>query len=364
MSGQHIVVVGSGVVGLSTAIRLLEAGYKVDIVARNLPQDEKTIEFTSPWAGAHHVSVASGDDMRLHEFDARTFKIMSDMIRKDPDVPLSFAPQLEYREEARVEGEQSDLSQLGLISRFHPDFRWLPPSELPAGIKHGASFTAILINTPSYLPYLVNRFTSLGGRLHRCGTLSSLSSALSVNPSLRSAKLVVNCTGLGAIKLVGDKTVFPVRGQLVIIRAPWIKTGITRLGAKGSGVYDYIIPRKSGLVILGGCAEANNWDPKPRPELSRRIKERCLALNPDLLPPNKRGGTIDDLDIVEDAVGLRPTRQKGIRLGIDTIDANGRPLPVVHNYGHGGYGYQSSWASAEAAVKLVDEVLGEGKAKL
>lgn len=36
--------------GLSTAIRLLEAGYKVDIVARDLPGDPLSIEYTSPWA--------------------------------------------------------------------------------------------------------------------------------------------------------------------------------------------------------------------------------------------------------------------------------------------------------------------------
>ncbi|BGP13922.1 hypothetical protein JCM10213_002566 [Rhodosporidiobolus nylandii] len=364
MVNEHILVVGAGVAGLSTGIRLLEAGYKVDIVARDLPNDPKSIAFTSPWAGAHHVSSATGDDMRLHHFDARTFKVMSELIKENPDGPLKFAPQLEYREEARVEDEQGDLSQLSLISRYHPAFRWLSPSELPPGIKHGATFTAILIDPSTYLPYLVSRFTALGGRLQRSPPLSSLSSALSVHPSLRGAKLVVNCTGLGALGLVGDETVFPTRGQLVIVRAPWVTTGMTRIGAKGSGVYDYIIPRMNGLVVLGGCREAGNWDPNPRPELAERIKQRCLALNPELLPPNKRGGGIDDLDVVEEAVGLRPTREKGIRLEIDSIDAGGRPLPVVHNYGHGGYGYQSSWGSAEAAVKLVKEALKTGQSRL
>ncbi|GAA6026989.1 hypothetical protein JCM8097_006019 [Rhodosporidiobolus ruineniae] len=360
MPRGHVVVVGAGVVGLSTAIRLLEEGYKVDIVARDHPGDPKCIEYTSPWAGAHHVSVASKDDLRLHGFDARTFRVMSDMINENPDGPLSFAPQLEYREmdRAPVEAEQGDLSQLGLMARYHPDFRWLSPSELPSGIKHGASFTAILIDTPAYLPYLLDRFTSLGGLLHRCSSLTSLSSALSTSPAFRSADLIVNCTGLGARDLVNDKTVFPTRGQLVLIRAPWIKKGITRLGAKGSGVYDYIIPRRSGIVVLGGCAEQNNWDPNPRPALSKRIKERCLALCPELLPPDKReGGRIEDLDVVEEAVGLRPTREKGIRLEIDSTDFEGRRVPVVHNYGHGGYGYQSSWGSAEAAVELVKEAL-------
>jgi hypothetical protein len=36
---------------------------------------------------------------------------------------------------------------------------------------------------------------------------------------------------------------------------------------------------------------------------------------------------------------------------------------VVHNYGHGGWGYQASYGCAEGAVELVDEVLTP-KAKL
>lgn len=60
-----------------------------------------------------------------------------------------------------------------------------------------------------------------------------------------------------------DANVFPTRGQLVIVRAPWVKQGVTRLGPARDGqpwVYDYTIPRPAtGLVVLGGCAERDNW---------------------------------------------------------------------------------------------------------
>lgn len=46
---------------------------------------------------------------------------------------------------------------------------------------------------------------------------------------------------------------------------------------------------------------------------------------PELLPPEKRGGTIDDLDVVGDAVGLRPTREGGIRLEVDYTGAHSMP---------------------------------------
>ena len=36
---DRVVVVGAGVIGLSCALRLLEAGHRVDVLARDLPQE-------------------------------------------------------------------------------------------------------------------------------------------------------------------------------------------------------------------------------------------------------------------------------------------------------------------------------------
>ena len=62
---------------------------------------------------------------------------------------------------------------------------------------------------------------------------------------------IVVCAGLGARTLGGveDKDVFPVRGQVVMIRAPWIKFGRTASHA-ASGLWTYIIPRRSGDVSV------------------------------------------------------------------------------------------------------------------
>lgn len=45
---------------------------------------------------------------------------------------------------------------------------------------------------------------------------------------------------------VEDTDMFPVRGQTVLIRAPWVKVGVG-YGEK-NGTVTYIIPRKSGDV--------------------------------------------------------------------------------------------------------------------
>lgn len=68
---------------------------------------------------------------------------------------------------------------------------------------------------------------------------------------------VIVCTGLATRFLGGveDLSVYPIRGQTVIVRAPWVRFGITESGGKdekGEEVVTYIIPRRSGDV---------NWFP-------------------------------------------------------------------------------------------------------
>ena len=53
----------------------------------------------------------------------------------------------------------------------------------------------------------------------------------------------------GARSLIGleDKDVYPVRGQVVTLHAPWIKFGRTVSHAQ-QGLWTYVIPRRSGDV--------------------------------------------------------------------------------------------------------------------
>lgn len=76
-----------------------------------------------------------------------------------------------------------------------------------------------------------------------------------------------------------------------------------------------------------------------RPETTEDILRRCLALCPDLAPPDiraQRAGTVDDLRslVVEVGCGLRPAREGGLRLEHEWVEAGkGRKVSLVHNYG-------------------------------
>ena len=46
---SRVIVVGAGVVGLTCAVRLLEAGHRVDVVARDLPLETTSVVAAAIW---------------------------------------------------------------------------------------------------------------------------------------------------------------------------------------------------------------------------------------------------------------------------------------------------------------------------
>ena len=106
--------------------------------------------------------------------------------------------------------------------------------------------------------------------------------------------------------------------------------------------------------------------PTPRPEITKDILNRVFILCPELTPPEVRAvrePKVEDLLslIVEEGCGLRPARTGGVRIEVEWFeDVRGqRKVPVVHNYGHGGFGYQSSWGSAAVALDLLEGAFKE-----
>lgn len=77
--------------------------------------------------------------------------------------------------------------------------------------------------------------------------------------------------------------------------------------------------------------------------------KRCVEICPSLTG----GKGLEHLSIIRHGVGFRPVRLGGTRIEKERIDN----VWVVHNYGHGGYGYQSSYGCAQAVVELVQEAL-------
>jgi len=119
-------------------------------------------------------------------------------------------------------------------------------TDLIEGAVLATSFTALSIDPPVYLLYLLSRFLAKGGNIIR-SSLQHISQVLEGALTPFKPDALVVCAGIGARFLGGveDKDVFPIRGQTVLIRAPWVKFGRTM---NGKDEVTYIIPRRSGDV--------------------------------------------------------------------------------------------------------------------
>lgn len=247
------------------------------------------------------------------------------------------------------------------FGKLFADFRELDASELPADASSGCEFTSVCINTAIYLPWLVGQCLRHGVVLRRA-VLSHVREAKGLHHSGEPADCVVNASGLLACKLGGvmDSTVVPARGQIVVVRnqASPMST-ISGTEDVETDVCYTMMRAAGGGTILGGTYDKGNWDSNPDPNTAIRIMKRCVQLNPSLT----NGKGIEALDIVRHGVGLRPTRKGGVRIETDrTLFEDG--TPVVHNYGHAGWGYQGSFGCAERVVELVKELGGHDRAKL
>ncbi|XP_014590046.1 D-aspartate oxidase isoform X3 [Equus przewalskii] len=327
MDTVRIAVVGAGLMGLSTAVCIptLVPRCSVTVIA-----DKFTPDTTSDVAAGILIPHAY-PDTPVHK--------QKQWFRETFDHLFSIANSAEAGDAGvyLVSGWQIFRSMPTEEVPFWADvvlgFRKMTEAELKKFPQHvfGQAFTTLKCEGPVYLPWLEKRVKRSGGLM----VPQRIEDLWELHPSF---DIVVNCSGLGSRQLAGDSTIFPVRGQVLKVQAPWLKHFIR----DGSGL-TYIYPGTSN-VTLGGTRQKGDWNLSPDAEISRDIFSRCCALEPSLHRA---------CDIRE-KVGLRPSRP-GIRLQKELLAQDSRRLPVVHHYGHGSGGFSMHWGTALEAARLVNE---------
>ncbi len=294
---SRVIVVGAGVVGLSCAVRLLEAGHRVDVVARDLPR-----ETTSAVAAALWYPYRALPQDRVTSWAATTYAELAALAVDSPESGVRL-----------VAGTE-------VVPSAEPDPWWLAAVPSLERVARGWSFVAPVVEMPVYLTWLAARVEASGGTLTRLN--------LRVLPD--GGDVVVNCSGIGARLLARDLGVTPVRGQVVHVDRAGLD--LDRWWLDGSGP-TYVVPREHDVVV-GGTDEPGDWSRSPSPRSAADILERASLLVPELALARVRGHK----------VGLRPAR------AVVRLEREGR---VVHCYGHGGAGVTLSWGCAEEVAGLV-----------
>nr|KAJ3422356.1 hypothetical protein HK105_000081 [Polyrhizophydium stewartii] len=353
--GRRCVVLGAGVVGLTTALLLQRNGWRVTVVAAATPEayDEADPAYASPKAGADWTSFAAEDDLRLKEFEVESFKVLEALSRH----PAGIVGLMPSR---TLMPRQPAGWKRPWFAEHVPGFRTLAPAEIPAPYTFGYEHTTVSVNVPRYLAHLLAAFRDNGGELDAPRKVAHIDDLIAAFPGV---DVFVVCAGLGARTLggVADETVVPVRGQIAVIKAD-VAYAACVVESESENVFameelTYIIPRNDGTCIIGGTCIRGDSDMAVRPETFGRIVERATALHEDISAWASLHGASEagiEAGVVRHAVGLRPVRRDGIRIDASAYDAPTRRVVLAHHYGHGGYGFQTSWGSAMAAVKAIE----------
>ena len=139
------------------------------------------------------------------------------------------------------------------------DFRDLAADELPAPYFSGCEFTSVCINTATYLQWLLGQCLKNGVVVKR-GILSHLTEARKLSHTGEDANFVINCTGLGSLKLGGveDETMAPARGQIVVVRNECTPMFTTSGTDDGSTEVSYLMSEYQSLSKIP-CFVSGSW---------------------------------------------------------------------------------------------------------
>lgn len=330
---MKVAVIGSGVIGLSTGVSLARKGYKVTIYAKDPPLATTSNIACGIWLPILAIDPARETDeviKKYHQWAQDSWE----MFRK-------------------LEGDKYGVSQVTLVKLFRsevplpyfadivPNFTSNKDSQLPHGYVFKWSFKTYIIVTSKYLSALVRDFEELGGQFET-KEFRSVEEILKLDE-----ETIFNCTGLGARDLFCDNSMYPVKGQIILL--PPI--------LEGTAISDgecCVIPRSDHLA-LGALFQPEFETVAPTQEntdaIWSRIKNWVSEGIGDINLEPLRNVTTSDIQHV--VAGLRPFRPQGFRVEGERWGEK----RIIHNYGHGGSGITFSWGCALYSIRLMESLI-------
>nr|CAB3236197.1 D-amino-acid oxidase-like [Phallusia mammillata] len=322
-----VCVVGGGIIGLSSAYKVLQdvPGSQVTVYSSKFSPDT-----TADISAGFIFPYACGGDQRLLElWFKQTLDRLCELYKRDDAFEIGIAPLSGYA----VDAEAPDS-----IRKYFPDFREVGDREKELYVHcEGTTYfmTTYTCECLKYLPWLMKEFKKLGGNV--------LQKHVEKLEDVDGFDIVINCTGIEAKKLIPTDDMQPDRGQIIIVKAPWIKQ------FKLVGDDTYILPRLTD-VVLGGTHQIGNYSLELSEPTRKHIFKTCCELEPSL----------KHCEVIGSKVGLRP-RRSCVRVELTSMFVNGRNVALIHNYGHGGSGVTLHWGCAKQTSALVQKFLSSNE---
>ncbi|KAL2793840.1 hypothetical protein BJX66DRAFT_218105 [Aspergillus keveii] len=390
-SSAHILIIGSGVIGLTTAWALLDRGYKVTIVSKEWASHTSKQRLTSQIAGAlweyppavfgHHTDTISLiNSKRWCMVNYRIWSAIASIPALSDAAgvrmkPADFFFKHRIAEDAGVQAKVQEMRSDGVHGLVHDSGLICANGINPTyGIVDAFEALAPVIDTDTCMSWLTSLVQEKGADLQTQTISGDLYAQESELRARFSADAIVNATGLGASDLSSDKTCYPIRGALLRLLNdgtdfPKIEKALVVPAAAGSDQMPssdsnleprssneiiFLVLRNDNILVLGGITEPNEWemDLSLDSPIIQRMRSRCEPF----LPMLKNARLDPEYPLAQ---GLRPFRKKNVRVERELRrHGDGRvPSRIVHSYGHGGAGWSLSFGCAGDVVALIEDAL-------
>ena len=348
-----VIVLGGGIIGLSTAIQLLLKGAKVTVLERS------RVGLESSWAGGGILSPIYPWNYpaainRLCEYSNQLFPQWISYLTKlsgiDPEYVVSGMRILTFPDRNKIEDwcrEYNIKMKYSLMSEAYlSSDQFLHQNILDKEDDLSVFLPEIAqVRNPRLLKALHKALLKLGGRIIENCDVNALNvsnhkiNALITSNGQIDADDYVVCAGAWSkellVKSASGVDVKPIRGEMLLFKfdTPPIANILVKEDV-------YVIPRKDGFLLVGSTLEDVGFDKKITMNARTYLYEKAQELLPAL----------KEMPIIKQWAGLRPFSEKALPY----IGRHSSIPNLFINTGHYRYGIAMAPASAEI---LVNEII-------
>lgn len=332
---HNVLIIGTGISGLSAALILLQSGSRVTLLERGEVGSE------SSWAGGGILSPLLPWDY-ADSISSLTLRSMA--------AYTGWVADIEALSRCSAEYWQCGMRVVGVIQP-EAAFAWCD--------LHGLSVRRCLphaddslwlpdiaqVRNPLLIAALREAVVRLGGEIHTHRAVESVSTqagwmvaAHTAHATFTADRFVLATgawSGLDLPGLPAVPAIRPIRGQMLLFK---LAPGVLNTILYRNGLY--LIPRRDGHILVGSTLEDAGFDKSTDEATRQRLHTEATSLLPALATHQP----------VQHWAGLRP----GSPDNIPVIDRHPDFDNVFVNTGHYRYGVTMAPASAELLVDLME----------
>lgn len=254
MTPGKVAVIGGGVMGLTSARLLQDAGWEVTIYTRDMARHTTSSVAGGEWGpySVHDPAVSTPAFKSQIQFAARIAHHAFTTLG-GPDYGVHWTELYNLSETPPEDG--------GEFEHLYPFRVDLQPDEHPFPVPYVRHELTMMVEPATFLRRLIEDFQQSGGKFVIRDFANKEEILALPEP------VMFNCTGLGAATLFDDTELTPAKGQLVYL-PPDPDVDYLTIGGGNSNLYMF---SRTDAVLLGGTFKLGDYSRNTEPEETERI---------------------------------------------------------------------------------------------